>query len=116
MLPPAIAFSKATPLAAHLAAAQTYEQQTQELLGMWQSLAEVLAAFHQCGWFVRNISRDNIVHVRRGTNVGWTFLEFGNAANRKSRVSKSSMPVRSIPPEVRCDAPTVSSSPPAPCC
>ena len=40
------------------------------------------------------------MHVRRGTNAGWTLLEFGQAASRKSKVPQASIPVRSVPPEV----------------
>lgn len=99
-LPAAIFFQKATPLAQRLAELHTPTEQQQELFGVWQALAEVLQAYHQSGWFVRNISKENVVHVRRGTNAGWTLLEFGQAASRRSKVPHASIPARSVPPEL----------------
>ncbi|NJR42260.1 MAG: hypothetical protein HC767_05990 [Akkermansiaceae bacterium] len=79
---------------------KTIEEKQAELFGIWSQLAKVLKMFHQRGWYLRDVTYDNVVHVRMGATEGWTLLEFGNASRPKSSIAKNTIPPRQCPPEV----------------
>lgn len=71
-----------------------------QTLSILLSLAKVLSSFHQRGWYLRDVTFENVVYVRMGDTEGWTLLEFGNASRPKSRFSKDTINGRQCPPEV----------------
>jgi hypothetical protein len=115
-LPAAIFVNRVKTLADTLKGMKTLEEKQQELFGIWSQLGKVLKMFHQRGWYLRDVTYDNVVHVRMGATEGWTLLEFGNASRERSSLHKSTIPPRQVPPEVRRPASHACTSPHAPAC
>ena len=100
-LPAAIFVNRVKTLGDTLKGMKTIEEKQAELFGIWSQLAKVLKMFHQRGWYLRDVTYENVVHVRMGATEGWTLLEFGNASRPKSSIAKNTIPARQCPPEVR---------------
>jgi hypothetical protein len=100
-LPAAIFLNRVKTLADTLKGMKTVEEKQAELFGIWSQLAKVLKMFHQRGWYLRDVTYENVVYVRMGNTDGWTLLEFGNASRPRSGIAKNTIPARQCPPEVR---------------
>ena len=102
MLPACIFVNRAKTLDHVVQNFATPQEKQQELFGIWQQLARLLRMFHQRGWFLRDVRYENVVFVRMGVSEGWTLLEFGSASKERKGIDKSTVPPRTVPPEVCC--------------
>eukprot|EP00892_Ulva_mutabilis_P003216 jgi/Ulvmu1/12896/UM098_0084.1 len=99
-LPACIFVDRANTLSSVINSRPSPQAKQVELFSIWQYLAKQLYMFHSKGRYLRDVTFDNVVKVSMGNSQGWSLLEFARVAKDKRDIEKSSIPARTIPPEL----------------